>query len=409
MLMTTATQIVFRSIDPSAEESPDVIAALTSAMRDHGLVHVAIAGPNGEPTPIINQEMIGDFYQQWLMTATRASSDPELARSWACPETGYQRGLTGPGLENNDASRQGASGNADDKWFYFANPTQTAGYEANPFFPGLMAKNFFPRDESELENLYMRLGSAMHMIARKVLVVLAQGLRIQTDLFCVLTDGGMHGTRAIYYPSLSADEVKQGAVWAANHTDCNMLTVLLGAYFVDMLGKVARGTPDGVAGLWQRTRTGERIYGTPPSEVWTPVQVGQQLEILTGGYFQATEHEVVPPSAGGLARMQMAHFCHMHPERMLHTLSHFVRGGVQTEERMRLAGQFMQATLQNIGLMQLDRMAELIRAQYASDRRLYLDSDLAWIPQMLEEQGAGALRDALIFQGHHRLHATTVA
>ena len=129
--------------------------------------------------------------------------------------------------------------------------------------------------------------------------------------------------------------------------------------------------------------------------------------MVTDGTFQATEHEVIPPREGGLARMQMAHFCHASPRIMLAPAPVFANKNRATHERRRLAGQFMQATLVQIGLMSDELLAIRIREQFSTRDLLFQDPQLAWIPRLLEQEGVVALRKALIYQGHSSLHATT--
>jgi len=52
-------------------------------------------------------------------------------------------------------------------------------------------------------------------------------------------------------------------------------------------------------------------------------QVGQQLEILTGGTFQATPHVITAPKTPGYSRLSSAHFVHLHPYRLLFPMERF--------------------------------------------------------------------------------------
>jgi hypothetical protein len=80
-------------------------------------------------------------------------------------------------------------------------------------------------------------------------------------------------------------------------------------------------------------------------------QVGQQLEILTGGAFLATPHVITAPGVPGWTRLSSAHFIHMQSNQLLFPLEKF-----QTPETIRnysppvLAGTYAIKTLVDIGL-----------------------------------------------------------
>jgi isopenicillin N synthase-like dioxygenase len=80
-------------------------------------------------------------------------------------------------------------------------------------------------------------------------------------------------------------------------------------------------------------------------------QVGQELEILTGGAFLATPHVVTAPKTPGYARLSCAHFVHLHPLETLFPLAPF-----RTPETVRayappvLAGTYGLKTLVDIHL-----------------------------------------------------------
>jgi isopenicillin N synthase-like dioxygenase len=88
---------------------------------------------------------------------------------------------------------------------------------------------------------------------------------------------------------------------------------------------------------------------TPPGCIVS--QVGQQLEILTGGALLATPHVITAPREPGWTRVSLAHFLHVHAGQQLFPLPPF-----RTPEAVRayrppvLAGTYDVKTLVDIGL-----------------------------------------------------------
>jgi isopenicillin N synthase-like dioxygenase len=95
------------------------------------------------------------------------------------------------------------------------------------------------------------------------------------------------------------------------------------------------------------------------------VQVGQQLEILTGGTFLATPHVVTAPSTPGFSRLSAAHFVHMHSHQRVFPLPPF-----QSPEALAaysppvLAGTYSIKTLVDIGLAPPSAIDKLGYRQY---------------------------------------------
>ncbi len=90
------------------------------------------------------------------------------------------------------------------------------------------------------------------------------------------------------YPGVEAERPAQGV---GAHKDLGVLTLL--------------SVEDGKAGL-QVEKDGEWIDVTPPSGAFV-VNIGELLEIATGGYLKATLHRVVSP-APGVERISIPYF-----------------------------------------------------------------------------------------------------
>ena len=252
-----------------------------------------------------------------------------------------------------------AGGQPDFKECYFAAPTPLAE-DARLHYPQIYCDNVWPPSQpgfdAELFRLrYMDIGRRLHDAGVGLLRGSALALGLPEEQFVRMLDGGPHVTRVLRYLPLKAEQVNTGILWGEEHTDFNLLTLLPGGRFYDPAGK-ASARPDDKSGLYLRTRptasapNGEMVQGRPP-EGCIVAQVGQMLEILTGGTFLATPHVVTAPSTPGYSRLSAAHFIHLHSNQVLFPLQSF-----QTPDSIRdysppvLAGTYSIKTLVDIGL-----------------------------------------------------------
>ncbi|HEY8430963.1 MAG TPA: hypothetical protein VIL20_21440, partial [Sandaracinaceae bacterium] len=168
-------------------------------------------------------------------------------------------------------------------------------------------------------------------------------------------EGAAHVLRLLRYLPLRPEQVGTGILWGEEHTDFNLLTLLPGGRFLDPSGRPC-ARPDDASGLFLRTRPtkehphGQKVEGRAPAGCIV-AQVGQQLEILTGGAVLATPHVITAPKTPGYSRVSAAHFLHLHPHQMVFPFQKF-----RTEETLRaysppvLAGTYAIKTLVDIGL-----------------------------------------------------------
>ena len=175
-------------------------------------------------------------------------------------------------------------------------------------------------------------------------------------------------TRALRYLELTEEQLGAQVLWGEEHTDFNLITLLPGGRFYDESG--TRCSPTGEFGLYLRTRgtasrpEGVRVRGSaPPGTIIA--QVGQQLEILSGGRFLATPHEVVPPPYMGLTRCAVAHFIHLHPHQIVRPLPSLADPELLAKYRPPvLAGTYGLKTLVDIGLAPRSALEGLGYSQY---------------------------------------------
>ena len=313
--------------------------ALRTAFGTYGLAYVKNHG--------VDADGLARVYDEFRTITKRPEAEK---RQLARPEQWFQRGWTPPNTEVAVAS----GGQPDFKECYFAAP-----YEADPVlasqYPELFPPNVWPERMDEFRAEYNKLGRALHEAGLTLLRGAAQALGLAPSTFTDLCEGGAHVTRVLHYLALSPEQIASGVLWGEEHTDFNLLTLLPGGRFVDPSGAVAP-KPDDKSGLFLRTRgttedpAGVQVRGRPP-EGCIVAQIGQQLEILTGGEFVATPHVVTAPGVPGWARDSSAHFMHTNANRVLFPLEKFQTPESRAAYRPPvLAGTYSIKTLVDIGL-----------------------------------------------------------
>ena len=314
--------------------------ALREAFGTYGLVYVR--GHEVDATSLF------ELYDSFRAFVARPEADK---RRCLRAEVWYQRGWTPPNTEVAVA----AGGQPDFKECFFAAP-QPNDPELAAQYPELYPENVWPEPELPgFREQYLALGRALHRAGEGLLVAAARSLGLDDDTFARRITRGAHVTRLLEYLPLGASDLGKGILWGEEHTDFNLLTLLPGGRFYDPAGEPARG-PDEQSGLYLRTRAtaeaprGLRVRGVAP-EGCIVAQVGQQLEILTGGRFLATPHVITAPGVPGWSRLSSAHFVHLEPNELLFPLE-----PLRTPEAVRayappvLAGTYDIKTLVDIGL-----------------------------------------------------------
>eukprot|EP00986_Skeletonema_menzelii_P010261 scaffold4987_cov135-Skeletonema_menzelii.AAC.1 len=149
-----------------------------------------------------------------------------------------------------------------------------------------------------------KLGKIMHQtvahVAKHIDVMAAKKVvGYRKDL---LFDAMQHTEKAkgrlLYYYPIDKDEAKEDN-WIGWHNDSGFLTSLAGDLFLDdETGKpISPDQVDPQAGLYVTNRSGESIHVKIPDDCMA-VQIGECVQILTGGVVVATPHCVRGPRAG---------------------------------------------------------------------------------------------------------------
>jgi isopenicillin N synthase-like dioxygenase len=320
------------------------VEALRRAFGHFGLVYV-----KGHAIAPSEVDAFYDTFQRF--TALPLAEKQRHAR----PELWYQRGWTPPNTEQAVV----AGGQPDFKECYFVAP-MPLDPTAEAQYPQLYPPNHWPApgggfEPEVFQARYLELGRKLHAAGEGLLRGCALALGLEERTFVAMIEGGPHVTRVLNYLPLTKEQVGTGILWGEEHTDFNLLTLLPGGRFYDPEGKPS-GRPDDRSGLYLRTRAsaeapkGHMVQGRPP-EGCIVAQVGQMLEILSGGAFLATPHVVTAPATPGYSRMSSAHFIHLHSNQVLFPLPPF-----RTPEAVReysppvLAGTYSLKTLVDIGL-----------------------------------------------------------
>lgn len=323
------------SRDPAVKER--AAAALREAFGVYGLVYVKGHGVSE----------VAALFDRFLAFTSRDTADKQrFNRS----DLWYQRGWTPPDTEKAVV----ASGQPDFKECWFAAP-EPLDPELRAQYPEICAENVWPEGDDELASRTMQVGHALHVAGLALLRGCALALGLPEDTFTSRCEGGPHVLRLLRYLPLTAAQTKQKVVWGEEHTDFNVLTLLPGGRFHDPDGHVA-AAPDAASGLYLRTRPtdehpdGQLVRGAAPPGCIV-AQVGQQLEILSGGTFLATPHVITAPHTPGWSRLSAAHFVHLHSHQTVFPLPELrTAESVCAYSPPVLAGTYSIKTLVDIGL-----------------------------------------------------------
>lgn len=333
---------------PRPERQRRAADALKHAFGFYGLVFIRNHG-------LDTQEMDA-FYDEFLGFTDRSD---EAKQEVNLPEIWFQRGWTPPNTERAVV----AGGQPDFKECYFMAPEPLAESDRLQY-PQMYAPNVWPTNAEEFANRYTEIGHQLHEIGLSLLRGAARALELEPYRFEAMVHGGPHVTRALRYLPLNQQQIGDGVLWGEEHTDFNLLTLLPGGRFLDQQLKYC-AKPDNESGLYLRSRptaehpNGQMVPGRPPQGCIV-AQVGQQLEILTGGTFLATPHVIKAPATPGFSRVSMAHFVHMHSHQLLFPLEAFRSAdALRAYSPPVLAGTYSLKTLVDIGLAPPEALGQL--------------------------------------------------
>jgi isopenicillin N synthase-like dioxygenase len=324
-------------LDGGPERRAAALDAVKVGFGIYGLVYVKHHG-------------VGDISRLYDRFVEVCSQPRSVKERYNRGDLWYQRGWTPPETEKAVV----ASGQPDFKECWFAAP-EAGDPESKALYPEIFADNVWPDEVPALAEGYLKAGRELHAAGLKLLEAAALALGLERETLAATTRGGAHVFRMLRYLPLTEAQTTQNILWGEEHTDFNLLTLLPGGRFHAPDGTVAKAPDDG-SGLYLRTRPsaehpeGLKVRGTAPPGCIV-AQVGQMLEILTGGTFLATPHVITAPHTPGWSRLSAAHFVHVHPATTLFPLPAFrTSETIQAYRPPVLAGTYAIKTLVDIGL-----------------------------------------------------------
>lgn len=333
---------------PNLERQQRAAEAIVQGFGTYGLVYIRNHG--------IDDAELTRFYDAFLNFTARSLEEKQKV---SMPDIWYQRGWTPPETEQAVV----AGGQPDFKECYFMAP-EPLDPMAKMEYPEVYADNVWPHDSEVFQTTYQSIGHQLHEIGLFLLRGAARALNLEPFRFEQSVYGGPHVTRALRYLPLKENQVNTGILWGEEHTDFNLLTLLPGGRFLDPNGQYCK-KPDDASGLYLRTRgtpenpEGTMVPGSAPAGCIV-AQVGQELEILTGGRFLATPHVIKATSTPGFSRVSMAHFIHLHAHQILSPLPPFKDAeSVRAYSPPVLAGTYGMKTLVDIGLAPVKALNQL--------------------------------------------------
>ena len=152
----------------------------------------------------------------------------------------------------------------------------------------LYGPNKWPLDAEHLKSAVLQYWIACERLTQLLLTAIAEYLGIDVSTFHHAMQQSLSNMTLLHYP---ATNVTEGHSGIHPHKDTDVLTIL---------------APDSVGGLCLRpTGSGQWISADAPADALI-INVGDMLEIWSGGYFISTPHKVVNNS--GLPRYSFPYF-----------------------------------------------------------------------------------------------------
>jgi len=176
-------------------------------------------------------------------------------------------------------------------------PDQYEGYKLHHETPlkhpirekcDLYGPNKWPAEPADMSEIITEFWRACDVAGRHLLKLISQIMGVKETAFLSFFDNPLTNMTLLHYPSQPADKPKVGI---HPHKDTDALTLLF---------------PDQVGGLWLQPR-GQKdwieVIAPPDAMV---VNIGDLLELWSGGYFVSTPHKVV--NASGKERYSFPFF-----------------------------------------------------------------------------------------------------
>ncbi len=251
-------------IDLSAMDSDDgfaeVAEKLVATARDVGFFYLTGHG------------VAGDLRERAFAASRRFFALSAADKSTVAVDA-HQRGWLAPGQTRLEGSKTHDAKEVFFWGFYVdaEDPEFRAGVP-------LVAPNQWPDTvapwlRTEITPYYL----AVLALSRRVLAALAFGLGRDPAFFTPFYDKPLGRGQLVYYPPQGAQDTQEERLGAAAHTDFGVLTIL---------------AQDDLGGLQVRAPSGDWVEAPPVPESFV-CNIGDLLELWTGGQLRSTVHRVI--------------------------------------------------------------------------------------------------------------------
>ena len=154
----------------------------------------------------------------------------------------------------------------------------------------LHGPNLFPVRPADLRNAVLETMAAVTELGHRLMELIALSLELPTDFFARrYTSDPLVLFRIFHYPALGASQLSDELWSVGEHTDYGLLTLLL---------------QDSSGGL--EVKVGDSWIDAPPLPGSFVVNLGDMLDLLTGGLYRSTAHRV--RNTSGLDRLSFPLF-----------------------------------------------------------------------------------------------------
>ena len=177
------------------------------------------------------------------------------------------------------------------------------GHPLRQRYPHRYGPPVLPEDDLPgVTDLLLRFHAGVIDVQRRVLRVIAVGLGIHEEFFDAMLEYGATLNRALHYPPMDTAP-DDGFMWAVDHGDINLITMLPRASAPGLQVRTDRGWVDAV-----------------PPDGSAIINTGMMLEHLTNGVIGAGIHRVVAAEGQSGDRYSVVQFAHPTPWTILSPL-----------------------------------------------------------------------------------------
>jgi isopenicillin N synthase-like dioxygenase len=145
----------------------------------------------------------------------------------------------------------------------------------------LYGPNRWPQEPAHFKNTILNYWQECDRVSHRLLRLLAQIMGVNAQDFLSLFESPLTNMTLLHYPSMPAKPPEEAGYGIHPHKDTDALTLLF---------------PDPVGGLWLRPRGQDEWLEVVAGEDILVVNIGDLLELWSGGYFVSTPHKVVNQS-----------------------------------------------------------------------------------------------------------------